>query len=506
MTLLKNNGKVYSNLQIRMVKAMKKLFLAAYFVIIGVNLFAAGGAQEGSGSNRGAFLSRGGYIIPSQDVKIDNYIAQYDYDYPLPQQGALNVVTGIGIKDDNAYIQIGLKGKKTPFEELPPLNICFCIDRSGSMTPVMPWVKDSFYIFIDRVREGDIISLVDMDTNAHTLIAPTQINSQEDRTRFKREVDKITANGGTNVYAGMVQSYKELEKTYNQRYINRVVILTDGMHNFGDKVNKDILDLAADYNKRGINISTVMLGINAATGLMVDVAIDGGGSSRFISDHDEMVKIFQTELDRMLVPAARDLNIRLILGDGIIFKNTWGYRHYVEGNTVNYHLPTLHNGDYETMLAEVSFNSSTRPNNAGVVYLDYLELDGTAKTLGPYTLQLDTSMADGGYINDRRVREAEGLLYFSRGLIDIANKTAKISTLERELYQYANPSPQRDDVVQQVLVELHQNLGIIESLTDYLSNISGSLGDKKYEKELEILQNYKQTFTNVYNAYTNNVE
>jgi hypothetical protein len=371
------------------------------------------------------------------------------------------------------------------------------------MSPVMPWVKDSFYIFIDRVREGDIISLVDMDTNAHTLIAPTQINSQEDRTRFKREVDRITASGGTDVYAGMAQSYKELEKTYNPQYVNRVVILTDGMHNFGEKVNKDILNLAAGYNKRGITISTVMLGINAATGLMVDVAIDGGGSSRFISDHDEMVKIFQTELDRMLVPAARDLTVRLVLADGIIFKETWGYRHYVEGNTVNYHLPTLHNGDYETLFAEVSFNSSSRPDNAGMLYLDYLELNGAAKTLGPYTLQLDTSIAKGGYINDRRVREAEGFLYFPRGLIDIANKAAKISGLEREFYQYANPSPQRDDVVQQILAELRQNLGTIKSLTDYLSNINASLGGEKYEKELEILENYKQTFTDGINFYTN---
>jgi hypothetical protein len=61
-------------------------------------------------------------------------------------------------------------------------------------------------------------------------------------------------------------------------------------------------------------------------------------------------------------------------------------------------------------------------------------------------------------------------------------------------------------VVQQILVELRQNLGIVESLTDYLLNVSGSLGGKKYEKELEILKNYKQTFTDVYNAYTNNVE
>jgi hypothetical protein len=484
---------------------MKKLLFVSLFVIIGINLFA-GASAEGGGSNRGTFLSRGGYIIRSEDIKIENYIAQYDYDYPLPQQEALNVITGTGIRDDNVYIQIGLKGQKTPFEELPPLNISFCIDRSGSMTNVMPWVKDCFYIFIDRVRDGDIISLVDMNTDAQTLIAPMQITNQDDRTRFKRQVDRIIANGRTDVYAGMAQSYKELESTYNPQYVNRVVILTDGMHNFGEKINKDILDLASSYNKKGITISTVMLGINAATGLMVDVAIEGGGSSRFISDHDEMVRIFQTELDRMLVPAARDLKMRLVLADGIIFKNTWGYRHYVEGNTINYYLPTLHNGDYETMFAEVTFNSSNRQNNLGMFYLDYLDLQGVAKTLDPYTLQLDAAMANGGYIGDRRVREAEGLLYFSRELIDIANKTAKIGGLEGELRQYANPSPQRDDAVQQILVELRQNLNIVESLVDYLSNINSSLGGRKYEKELEILQNYKQTFTDVYNNYTNNTE
>jgi hypothetical protein len=484
---------------------MKRFFLVSCFVIAGVNLFA-GASAEGSGSNRGSFLSRGGYIIRQEDIKIENYIAQYDYDYPLPQQGALNIITGTGVKDDNAYIQIGLKGQKTPFEELPPLNICFCIDRSGSMTGVMPWVKDCFYIFIDRVREGDTISLVDMNTNANTLIAPTQINDQDDRTRFKREVDRIMADGGTDVYAGMAQSYKELEKTYNPQYVNRVVILTDGMHNFGDKINKDILNLATDYNKKGITISTVMLGIKTATGLMVDVAIEGGGSSRFISDHDEMVKIFQTELDRMLVPAARDLRMRIILANGIILKDTWGYQYYTEGNTINYYLPTLHNGDYETIFAEVSFTSPNRPNNLGMFYLDYLELDGTAQTKGPHMLQLDTSAMNGGYITDRRVREAEGLLYFARELIDIANKTAKIGDIERELYQYSNPSPQRDDVVQQILVELRQNITIVESLADYLSNINSSLGGEKYEKELEILENYKRTFTDVYTAYTNNGE
>jgi hypothetical protein len=474
-------------------------------MIIGTYVFAAGSA-EGGGSNRGTFLSRGGYIILPEDIKIENYIAQNDYNYPLPHQDNLNVITAAGLKDENAYIQIGLKGKKTMFSELPPLNITFCIDRSGSMSEIMVWVKDCFYIFIDQLRDGDFISLVDMNTNAQVLIPSTHIKSQADRTVFKRTVDKIIANGGTDIYAGMLESYKENEKNYNHGYINRVVILTDGMHNFGEKINKDILDLARTYNKKGIDISTILLGINTATGLMVDVAIEGGGSSRFISDHDEMVKIFQTELDRMLVPAARDLKITLILPDGVLFKEAWGYKHYKEENTIHYYVPTLHNGDYETILAELSYNPLRLNNNLlGNLYLEYKDLNNNQKNLGPYSIEIENSVVPANQlIKDRRVREAEGFLTIARGLIDIAHKTIKINTLERDLQQYRNPSPQRDDIIQQITVALRQNIQIGKDLTHYLTTISDSLGGNKYEKELEILQNYDATFNDVYGMYENN--
>ena len=293
---------------------------------------AGGSSAEGASGNRGVYLSRGGYVIHPDEIFVEHYIAQQDYDYPLPDFGDLSVVTASGVNAENAYVLVGLKGKKVPFSGLPPLNVTFCIDRSGSMTPVMPWVKSSFYIFIDRVRNGDIVSLVDMNTDAQTLIPPTIIQSENDRTEFKRKVDRISASGGTDVFAGIQKSYREVEKNYQFGYVNRVVILTDGMHNFGEMINKDILDLASQYRQKGIHISSVLMGIEANTGLMVDVAVEGGGSSRFVSDHDEMVKIFETELDRMLVPAACELKMRIVLVDGVELKNTWGYRNNVIEN------------------------------------------------------------------------------------------------------------------------------------------------------------------------------
>jgi hypothetical protein len=122
---------------------------------------------------------------------------------------------------------------------------------------------------------------------------------------------------------------------------------------------------------------------------MVDVAVQGGGSSRFVSDHDEMVKIFETELDRMLVPAARDLKMRLVLADGVEMKNTWGYRNNIDENTIHYSLPTLHNGDYETMFTELSLKQNHGEATLGSFFLDYVDLENNQKSLARFSHTLE---------------------------------------------------------------------------------------------------------------------
>jgi hypothetical protein len=204
----------------------------------------------------------------------------------------------------------------------------------------------------------------------------------------------------------------------------------------------------------------------------------------------------------MLVPAARDLRMRLVLAEGVSLRDTWGYRNHEEENTVHYYLPTLHNGDYETMLAELSVKRAHSAGTLGNFYLDYVDLENNQRSLGPYQIDIDSPLGTADpFITDPRVREAEGYLVLSRGLIDIGGKAIRVSQLQSELTQYSDPSPQRADAIEQINVELTQNLELVERLRDYLTDISDSLGGGKYEKELEILHNYDQTFTEVYNVY-----
>ena len=128
---------------------------------------------------------------------------------------------------------------------------------------------------------------------------------------------------------------------YRSDYTNRVLFLTDGI---GEATG--MLEMAAEYTELGVNVSTIGLGEDFNLELMVELARAGGGSSRFVSGREEMEETFGTDLDRMAVPGARDLQMVLELAPDVTVLGTWGYRHQVVGNRIHYFLPTLHHRDY----------------------------------------------------------------------------------------------------------------------------------------------------------------
>lgn len=499
-------------------------------LLIPASVFAGGQSEGAASSTRGSYLSELGYIVQPEEIRIDSYISQVDYNYPSPDGEPINVITAADYKNGNAYIQIGLKGRKESFTSLPPLNIAFVIDKSGSMLDYdkIDWVKDSFRVFADQVREQDFISLVVFDTSAKVLIPSKRIRNYQDKQEFIRVVNGIQAGGGTNVYDGMSLGYAQVVANFSREYINRVICLTDGEHNSGGMGTQDILNLAERFNNQDINISTIALGASADISLMVDTAIKGGGSSRFISDHAAMVKTFGSELDRLLVPAARMLKMDLALSNGIMLKETWGYEYNVSGNVVHYTLDTIHNGDYETLMAEVQINPREPVTmTLGNFTLEYLEPSGiTVKRMGPYPIVLDASaIRDDEVINDPRIKEAEGYIVFGRGLKNLGQQAQTINTMQREYSTLRNQSisspptyNQNEGLLSledggyrqspaailrnQIIHELNNAVQAIDYLTAYLTDIRTALGGNNYENELQLLNNYHVSFSRARDNYT----
>ena len=367
---------------------MKIRFMVCMLIAIGAASLAwAGGEAEASASTgRGKYLAARGLIIPKQEVQVSSYIASVDYSYPVAE-GAVGVQLYTGHRQvvasgQEEIVQIGIQAAKIPFEDLTPMNLAFVIDHSGSMSSQdkLEWVKKAFDIFIRQVRDIDFVSLVIFDDRAQVLFASTRMDSETKRQKFQRLVHQIRPAGGTNLVAGLKLGYRQVMSNYRREYTNRVLFLTDGQGH-----SEGLLEMAQSYREMGVNVSTIGVGQAFDHELMRELAKSGGGSSRFIADAEEMQKIFGSELDRMVVPSARDLEMRMEFLMPVREIETWGYRHSIEGKTIRFSQATLHHGDYETIVVRFRVPAQNRTGELPLFrfQMSYTDLEGTQHRFGP---------------------------------------------------------------------------------------------------------------------------
>lgn len=461
---------------------MKKniLLIINLFLVI-TTVFSNANSEAASSGQHGKYLAGQGIIIPAKDILETGYIAQLDYDYPSPETDDFGVYLYSGNRQlsnsgQNEIIHIGIKAKKVVFEDLPPLNLSFVIDTSGSMKSddKLNWVKDSFEIFISKVRDIDYVSLVSFNSDSEVVFKSTLMDSPGKRKNFKDAVLNMNPGGGTNLVAGIKDGYDQVLSTYRDGYSNRVLFLTDGV---GD--SDGILDMAESFKDMNINVSTIGVGTNFDVNLMVDLAKAGGGSSRFISDREQMKKIFGSELDRMVVPSAKNLEMTLVVPEWIDIVDTWGYRNVKSEHHVTYTLPTLHNGDYETILAQIKINPTKLKGSQEIAKftVKYETLNQEEKTIGPIKVKSnivnDDSVVDG--VSDYTVLRSSTMLYLSQSLKDIANiyyntnvKISAVNELRAVIWNQKYPSG--------------SNLEYDEEKSEYSSMISEEI--QVYENEI----------------------
>ena len=197
-------------------------------------LWAGGKAEAAGSASRGRYLAGQGVIIPPEEVHVDAYIGQIDYRYPDPDQDVgVYLYSGqqqLSASGQEGVLHIGLQGKRRSYEDLPPMNLAFIIDKSDSMRDKdkIDWVKAAFDIFIERVRDNDFVSLVVFDDEARVIFPSTQMKTSERRRRFRDAVRAIAPGGGSNLEAGLELGYQQVLANYRGEYTNRVLFLSDG--------------------------------------------------------------------------------------------------------------------------------------------------------------------------------------------------------------------------------------------------------------------------------------
>ena len=271
--------------------------------------------DTGSYANIRRFLTQTGRLPPADAVRIEEIINYFDYGYAKPTDGkpfAVHTETvDSPFRSGAKLIRIGIQAKEVSQAALPPVNLVFLVDVSGSMysRDKLPMVKYTLCTLAHQTRAQDRITLVTYADGNKVVLPPTPGNQ---RQKILAALDSLKAGGSTAGENAIQQAYQAAQRAYIRNGINRILLATDGDFNVGITDFNTLRSMVAEKRKSGISLTTLGFGSgNYNERLMEQLADAGDGNYSYIDSPEEAQKVLHRQLSSTLATVAQDVKIQV---------------------------------------------------------------------------------------------------------------------------------------------------------------------------------------------------
>ena len=270
--------------------------------------------DTGSYANVRRFLNNG-RLPPKDAVRIEEIVNYFPYSYPLPQDGRPFAVHTQTVdspwQPEAKLIKIGIQAQDTAKKNLPPANLVFLVDVSGSMNSPdkLPLVKKTLRLLTQQLRPQDKVTIITYASGEKLVLPPT---SGKDKDTILRAVNSLEAGGATSGERALRMAYDEAQKAFVKNGINRILLATDGDFNVGVADTETLKSMVAEKRKSGISLSTLGFGTdNYNEEMMEQIADAGDGNYSYIDSEKEAKKVLQHQLTSTLATVAQDVKIQV---------------------------------------------------------------------------------------------------------------------------------------------------------------------------------------------------
>lgn len=337
------------------------------------------------------------FRVPDQ-VAVEEFVNYHKHRLPLPKVGkavALDVRWGndeVSGSLREAVLQIGFTTPEvTERTDLRPLNLSLVIDKSGSMaeSDKMSRVKQSLQTFISKLRPQDIVSIVVFDTGAKVLFPANPIG---DGNQIRRAIDCIEPDGSTNLHDGLMLGYKESLKNFRKDATNRVILLTDGIANVGVTEPSKIAAESSEYNGQGIDLSTIGVGLDLNNDLLRSLAVSGRGLYHFVSDYQDIEKVFVTEVQSLVSSVAKNVELKVDYDPNLQIDQIYGYAPRQNPNSFAIGLDNMNNGLTQVVMTKFKLRNAANQKAYPVkIRLSYFDVKNKKTVEEVQTVYLNNS-------------------------------------------------------------------------------------------------------------------
>lgn len=265
-------------------------------------------------SNVRRYLNNG-QLPPPDAVRIEEMINYFHYNLPGPTNNdpvAIHTeLSSAPWNSNHRLLRIGLKAKTIDVNKLPPSNLVFLIDVSGSMDEPnkLPLVKASMKMLTEQLRAEDKVAIVVYAGQAGLVLPSTNGNKKE---IINNAIDNLSAGGSTAGGQGIKLAYRIARENFMANGNNRIIMATDGDFNVGPNSDEDMEHLIVKERESKVAISIMGFGMgNLKDSKMETLADKGNGNYAYIDNITEARKALVTEFGGTLFTVAKDVKLQI---------------------------------------------------------------------------------------------------------------------------------------------------------------------------------------------------
>ncbi len=247
-------------------------------------------------------------LVPPDAVRIEEMLNYFHETYSEPDLGKLfkvrSVLTSCPWNQKNELLFINVSSKKVNLDTLPPSNLVFLIDISGSMDMPnrLPLLQSAFRLLVNNLRDKDTVSIVVYGGSVGIKLYPT---GGAEKEKILKAIDELVPGGSTPGESGIKIAYNMAIMHFIKGGNNRVILATDGDFNVGAKTENELDELISRRRQSGIYLTCLGVGMgNYKDSKIQTLARKGNGNFAYLDNFAEAEKVLLTEFTQTLYAVA----------------------------------------------------------------------------------------------------------------------------------------------------------------------------------------------------------
>jgi Ca-activated chloride channel family protein len=205
------------------------------------------------------------------------------------------------------------------------VDLVVVLDRSGSMHGQK--INDSRRAVIELLSALDPNDRFSLITYADASTIDIPLTAVDERTRgeLMAKAAAVQPGGNTNLASGLQAAFDMLRNNRSANRNGKILLISDGMANRGVVEPDAIAAIAAAAVNQDFGVSSLGVGADFNELLMTRIADKGAGAYYFLEDPQRIAGVFLKESQETRTAAARNIEIRIPLPEGVVALDASGY-------------------------------------------------------------------------------------------------------------------------------------------------------------------------------------